>query len=54
MIVKYLDLKTGKTAQDNGISVHNLIHGNYTCDCNRKIAFDGCTQDILLLMLILK
>ena len=40
MKVKYLDLKTGETAVDTGISQFNLTDGNYSCDCNRAIPFD--------------
>lgn len=40
MIVTYLDLKTGLSAKDRGISVHALTEGNWSCDCNRRLAFN--------------
>lgn len=39
MKVTYLDLKTGKTAQDAGISEFQLTENNWSCDCNRSFAF---------------
>lgn len=46
MKVTYLDLKTGKTAQESGISVFQLTENNWSCDCNRSRAFSlteaGC------------
>jgi len=41
MIVRYLDLETGRKAEDRGISVFNLTEGNWSCDCNRRIPFVG-------------
>ena len=40
MFVTYLDLKTGKKATQGGISRHNLEENNWSCDCNRSLAFD--------------
>lgn len=39
MKVTYLDLKTGKTAQEVGISEFQLTENNWSCDCNRCRAF---------------
>jgi len=39
MIVRYLDLKTGRKAEENGITEFNLIEGNWSCDCNRGNSF---------------
>lgn len=39
MKVTYLDLKTGKTAQEAGISEFQLTENNWSCDCNRCHAF---------------
>lgn len=39
MRVKYLDLKTGKTAWDEGVSEFALRYGELSCDCNRIFAF---------------
>jgi hypothetical protein len=39
MKVTYLDLKTGKTAQETGISEFQLTENNWSCDCNRCRAF---------------
>lgn len=39
MKVIYLDLKTGKTAQESGISEFQLTENNWSCDCNRCRAF---------------
>lgn len=39
MKVTYLDLKTGKTAQEAGISEFQLTENNWSCDCNRCSAF---------------
>jgi len=41
MIVRYLDLETGRKAEDRGISEFSLTEGNWSCDCNRRIPFDG-------------
>lgn len=41
MIVTYLDLETGRKSTQEGISRFSLEHGNWSCDCNRRIAFDG-------------
>lgn len=40
MKVTYLDLKTGKTAKEAGVTEFQLTDGNWSCDCNRCIAFD--------------
>ena len=40
MKVKYLDLKTGKRAEEKGISEFQLTEGNWSCDCNRALAFN--------------
>ncbi len=40
MKVKYLDLATGRTAESSGISKYSLTEGNWSCDCNRAIAFN--------------
>jgi hypothetical protein len=39
MRVKYLDLKTGKTAWAEGVSQFSLTYGEDSCDCNRIFAF---------------
>ncbi len=39
MKVTYLDLKTGLTATETGISAYSLMEGNWSCDCNRALAF---------------
>jgi hypothetical protein len=39
MKVTYLDLKTGRTAQEAGISEFQLTENNWSCDCNRSRAF---------------
>lgn len=41
MIVRYLDLATGRRAEDRGITPRSLMDGNWNCDCNRGIPFDG-------------
>lgn len=41
MIVRYVDLSTGRRAEDRGITPHSLIEGNWSCDCNRGIPFFG-------------
>lgn len=41
MKVEYLDLATGRVAEDSGISEFDLTDGNWSCDCNRAIPFDG-------------
>lgn len=43
MKVTYLDLKTGKTAQETGVSEFQLTENNWSCDCNRCRAF-GLTE----------
>jgi len=57
MKITYLDLQTGKKAQDSGISVYELTDGNWSCDCNRALAFDdgidssfcdGCKRYIVI------
>jgi hypothetical protein len=40
MKVKYLDLETGEKAEEDGISRWQLTEGNWSCDCNRQLAFD--------------
>lgn len=45
MKVRYLDLATGRTAEDAGISEFNLTENNYSCDCNRAVPFDGPDYD---------
>ena len=46
MIVHYLDLKTGRKASESGISAFQLMENNWSCDCNRALAFgeyvEGC------------
>lgn len=44
MKVKYLDLATGRIAEDKGISEFNLTENNWSCDCNRSIPFDGLSD----------
>jgi hypothetical protein len=39
MIPTFLDLRTGKTAKGDDMSVFWWTDGNGTCDCNRLIAF---------------
>jgi len=39
MKVTYLDLKTGKIATETGISAFQLAENNWSCDCNRQMAF---------------
>ncbi len=39
MKVTYLDLKTGLTTTETGISAYCLMEGNWSCDCNRALAF---------------
>ena len=43
MEATYLDLKTGKTAKEKGLSEWDITEGNWLCDCNRSLAF-GLTQ----------
>lgn len=45
MIVRYLDLETGRKAEDRGINEFQLTENNWSCDCNRRIAFDGSPLD---------
>jgi len=40
MEVEYLDLKTGNKAVDKGIGLFNLTESNWSCDCNRGLAFN--------------
>lgn len=40
MRVAFLDLKTGRTTISDGIAEQSLTEGNWSCDCNRAIAFD--------------
>ena len=44
MIVRYLDLETGRKAEGRGISEFDLTEGNWSCDCNRRMPFDGLTD----------
>lgn len=44
MIVRYLDLETGRKAEDRGISEFGLTMGNWSCDCNRRMPFDGPSE----------
>ena len=44
VIVRYIDLQTGRKAEDYGISVYELTEGNWSCDCNRRIPFDGMSE----------
>ena len=44
MKVKYLDLATGRIAEDSGISEFSLTENNWSCDCNRAIPFDGLSD----------
>jgi len=46
MKVRYLDLATGKTAENSGIHKYHLTVGNWSCDCNRQLAFDGLEVDV--------
>jgi hypothetical protein len=39
VIVTYLDLATGKTAIERDVSRFNLVDNNWSCDCNRQLAF---------------
>lgn len=43
MKVTYLDLKTGKTAKQKGLREWDITEGNWSCDCNRSLAF-GLTR----------
>jgi hypothetical protein len=43
MEATYLDLKTGKTAKEKGLSEWDITEGNWSCDCNRSLAF-GLTR----------
>jgi hypothetical protein len=45
MEVTYLDLKTGKTAQEKGLSEWDITEGNWSCDCNRSLAFGLILSD---------
>lgn len=60
MIVRYLDLKTGRKAEDNNINEFDLTLNNWSCDCNRQNPFNvecenpagnlfclGCTRFIV-------
>ena len=44
MIVRYLDLETGRKREESGISEFALTEGNWSCDCNRRIPFDGLSD----------
>ena len=39
MEATYLDLKTGKTVKEKGLSEWDITEGNWSCDCNRSLAF---------------
>ncbi|CAB4148118.1 hypothetical protein UFOVP431_114 [uncultured Caudovirales phage] len=45
MKATYLDLKTGKTAQDDGLDQWALTEGNWSCDYNRAYRF-GLEKEI--------
>ena len=57
MIVRYLDLKTGRKASETGVTADDLMNGNWSCDCNRAMVFgkgdltgdvcDGATRFIV-------
>jgi hypothetical protein len=38
VLVRYLDLETGKTASEV-VDLYSLTEGNWSCDCNRSLAF---------------
>lgn len=45
MIVTYLDLHTGKRVSQRGISRFDLCENNWSCDCNRALAFGNEVPD---------
>jgi len=49
MIVTYLDLKTGKKSIEGGVSIFALIEDDWSCDCNRALAFgdDGILKNLM-------
>lgn len=44
MIPTFLDLRTGKTAKGDDMSVYWWTEGNGACDCNRAIHFEGAYE----------
>ena len=40
MKVTYLDLETGKTTTQDGINQFELTENDWSCDCNRLLAFN--------------
>ena len=46
MKIKFLDIKTGKTAWKDGLSLWQLSEGNWSCDCNRELLFGN--DDIII------
>jgi hypothetical protein len=57
MKVKFLDLATGRTADASGISEFDLTDDDWSCDCNREVAFcvdtdskicEGCKRYIVV------
>ena len=45
MKATYLDLKTGRTAKEKGLSEWDITEGNWSCDCNRSLAFGLIRSD---------
>ena len=39
MRIKFLDIKTGKTAWKEDLSFWEVSEGNWSCDCNREHLF---------------
>lgn len=58
MKVTYLDLETGRIAQEEHVGPYSLTDGNWSCDCSRRIPFgyknqnkgvcDGCVRFIVI------
>jgi hypothetical protein len=44
VIPTFLDLRTGKTAKGDDMSVFWWTEGNGGCDCNRRLAFPDATD----------
>jgi len=45
MIPTYKDLVTGKVVKnETSISLFSLVNGNWSCDCNRCIPFEGLDE----------
>ena len=44
MRVRYLDLQTGKTEWESGVTVWQLTEGDWNCDCNRATPFFGLSE----------